>query len=542
MSLIFRYRWLIFIMLCALCLMGTPYLKQSVVPDNEVKSWFDADDPSLHAYNAFQQDFGNDRIINLAFGEDSGILQTATLRKIDSLTQSLHKIEGVCKVWSVTNVADFRRVRNGDSFRLCYCSWFEEHPDYQIEDSLRQEILSSSFITNRFVHENGKLAMLIVQLEAVEEVESRMAAIIAAIDSTSTGVLGEGQFHLMGTDIITTGLNQLSEQDFIRFTGLSFGSMFILVLAFYRKVSYLLLVLSTVFFSVWATLSIYGLFGLRINIFTVMTPPLIMVLGIIIVMHILNEDEVQASTFKGKPGERVRKTLMKVGPPCFFASLTTMLGFLSVLVTDMAILREFGVFTALGIFFTLLFSLFFSILILPMQQYKEIKTGGRRVGIALAGFATHILKRPTFYWSILFMVAGLSLAGVMRIRVDMYPIGYFPGDHRLVQDHAFYLNQWGPYYPVDLAVRTDSMLITDPVMVRAIMAFEKEVKTHPQIHQTMSYVQALERFARVMYQQDLQTVMANPLLVKPFALRFKRLVKEDDTALLVRTVKAPESR
>ncbi len=537
MYLIFKFRWLIFLMLFALCILGTPYLQQALVPDNELKSWFDADDPSLKAYESFQRDFGNDRIINLAFGDENGILQPAILQKIALLTQSLQEVDGVRKVWSVTNIEDFRRVKQGNTGRICYCSWFEEHPTYQISDSLRQEILASSMISNRFVHENGKLAMLILQLEDVEEIDSRIAAIVGSIDSTATAVLGAGRYHLMGTDIITTGLNQLSEQDFMRFTGLSFGLMFIIILVLYRKLLYLLLVLATVVFSVWATLSIYGLFGLRLNIFTVMTPPLIIVLGIISVMHILNEVEKQAAAGKGmpateKPAESVLKTLQKVGIPILYASGTTMIGFLSVLVTDMSVLRQFGVFSALGIFFTLIFSILFSMLILPMQQSKAAQPIGGRIGQSLAIFAVHILRRSTFYWLLLFIVLVVSLIGIFRIRVDMYPIGYFPDDHRLSQDHSFFVYQWGAYYPVDMALRADTLSITDTRMIKAILAFEKEAQTHPQIEQTISYVQALERLAHVLYRKDLLTVLENPLLAQTFASSFKRLVRENNYSFI----------
>lgn len=257
-----------------------------------------------------------------------------------------------------------------------------------------------------------------------------------------------------------------------------------------------------------------------------------MVLGIITVMHILREDEAQVQTFAGSSAERVLHTLRKVGKPCFFASLTTMLGFLSVLITDMAILRQFGLFTALGIFFTFLFSFYFSMLILPMRSSQKNNKGESSLGRNLARFVVHIFRWPAFYWLLLCAISMLSLLGIKQIQVDMFPISYFPEKHPLVQAHHFFLHQWGPYYPVDLTVQTDSVSVTDPLVVKAIYNFEQEAKGLPHIHQTMSFVQALNRFSQVMYQQELPQVLSNPMLAKSFARHFKRLVAGQEQSFI----------
>ena len=72
-SWIFSYNRVLATVVLLACVAGTKQVLEAIKPNNEINIWFSKSDPSLLAYYDFQQEFGNDRIITLAFEEKKGI-------------------------------------------------------------------------------------------------------------------------------------------------------------------------------------------------------------------------------------------------------------------------------------------------------------------------------------------------------------------------------------------------------------------------------------------------------------------------------------
>ena len=117
---------------------------------------------------------------------------------------------------------------------------------------------------------------------------------------------------------------------------------------FFRNVLGVLLPLAvTGVTSVW-TLGAYQLAGFDLNAITGLLPPVLMVLSLAVSVHLIQgwlDAPVEAI-------DRVERILGVVRPlvfPCFFCSLTTAIGFASLVTSSMPAVRQFGVFAALGV-------------------------------------------------------------------------------------------------------------------------------------------------------------------------------------------------
>jgi predicted RND superfamily exporter protein len=121
---LFTYRWHFFLGIIIFCLSTASYVKKGVTPNNALSIWFKQDDPALLAYNQFQNDFGNDRNITLAFKEEVGILQPRVLKELQQFSVRLANVQGVKEVSSLLTTKDFRRVRDGADIKIKWTTYF----------------------------------------------------------------------------------------------------------------------------------------------------------------------------------------------------------------------------------------------------------------------------------------------------------------------------------------------------------------------------------------------------------------------------------
>lgn len=533
MEIFLKYRWAILVAIIGFCIYGAGYISSALQPNNNLEVWFDNSDPTLEAYYNFQEEFGNDRIITLAFKEENGVLTQECLQKIDRLGEELEKVDGIKGALSIANAKDFRKLVNGQKVSYQFTSWFNEDFD-NVNEELNQELLSSSLYTNRLINENGDVTLLIIQLESFDLVQHKIESIVNGIKDVCNEVLGKNNYHLSGGDVINFGLNELTRKDFIKFTGLSYLVMFVMIAFFYRRLIYVLLSFLIAFSTIWLTFSTYGYLGFGFNIFTVMTPTLIIVISLMISMHILNEFESSnTSEFENKKAKTI-VCLKAIVKPCFFAAVTTMVGFLSLLTSSTAIIKEFGWLTALGCFLAFIMAFVWSSVVLPFVKVnaKEKKLSNR-LGESMFSFAGFILRRSKAFILLSLILFILAILGIMNIKIDMNTMEYFPDDNAVLIDHRFMEENWGDYYPIDIVLEAaDSKKITDRDIISAMIAFDDQIVEKQLGRSSFSYVKIMESYAQVRYKEKLGKVIYSPILNKQFSNSFERLVESESNSLV----------
>jgi predicted RND superfamily exporter protein len=514
---------------------GTRYIDTALKPNNDITLWFEEEDANVKAYHNFQEEFGNDRVIMLTFQNDSGVFSFDCLASIAKLEKALLKIRGVKRVSSLLNVKDFRRVRRGGVMSIAFKSWFEQGPE-RINLSRKDSISASPLIAGRLLSQHENVGQVIIHLDDFEKIHDQMSAIIPAIRNVCNQEFGSENVHLGGADMITHGINDLSRKDFVKFTGLGYLTMFLVIGLLYRRAVYVIMALFTALTAVLATLSIYGYFGFGLNIFTVMTPTLVITMSIINVMHIINKfKNVRRDAVVVGREAVVGATLSDVVLPCFYASMTTVIGFLSLVTSNTAILKEFGWLTAIGCLFAFLFSFIWSSIFL-FVAYK----GNDRASIIeeiAAKFSckltSGIQRNYKTFSLIATFVTVISVGGILTIKLDMYPLGYFPNNHPVRIDHDFMERYWGKYYPIDLVLELDSGInLREPAVIHAMIKFHRLLASYEEIGKSVSYINILERLADVSYRKSLIEVIHNPFLANTFFERSKRLLANESGTLI----------
>lgn len=517
MKFLIQFKWIISIAIILLVIVGFPYLKIALIPNNELNVWFVEKDPTLEAYEDFSERYGNDRVVILLVYDKHGLFHYEKLNQIQSLTNQLPSIDGVKEVYSLTNVKDLFRIRVNDTIRIKFRSPFSGSITSNPEtiDSIKQHIISSSLLADYVVNKDGTSSIIIIELEEFKKIDAKRAEIINKIELIARIELKSESVYLGGLDIITNGINKLSKHDFGLFMGITYLLMFGIILLFFRRWQYVVLAFGAMLVSVMLTFSVYGLMGKQLNIFSLIIPTLIVIMGLINILHIINEFEISSNqNGQIKPKEVIiRESLKKVFKPCLYTALTTMIGFLALLTSSTAVLKEFGLFSALGILIAFLSSFVFSAIVLQFVSLDNDRDNITRwIADKLELLSISVQTNAKIYWAGVLIITIFSIYGISKVKADMLIMGYLPESNEVIQDHNSITKYWGDYFPIDLLVSTnENTNFRNPAMLNALNEFQKDVLCISEIESAFSLVNLVDKVSQVTIKKDINNLLKSPI-------------------------------
>ena len=161
-------------------------------------------------------------------------------------------------------------------------------------------------------------------------------------------------------------------QDNIRFIPPVALILVIALALLFRHWLYVVLPLVTVLITACWILGIMSITGKGLNVMTYMVPTLLFIIGVSDSIHLLSRLNIYLQK-KSSMREALELSMKDMGIALFLTSLTTAIGFLALLYSSIAIVQEFGLFIACGVFIAYLLTLTFipSVLIL-MRKRVEI--------------------------------------------------------------------------------------------------------------------------------------------------------------------------
>ncbi len=462
-------------MLLFSCIFLWPGVKKAIEVDNSLSVWFLEDDPDLLEYYQYKQQFGNDESVVILIKDTKTVLSQTHFQSFINITHSLESIPEVDAVLGPGNVKVPIKTLLGPSGR----NLINKNSD---PAKVQSDLEDYPYINNQFFTPDYKAARLIVVFKPIDDFEEKRDELIQEIREKVAAEFPEETSFLGGIGVIFSGLNEISTADFAFFLGLAYLLMFLLILFIYRSLYILAYTLLTITFATYVTLGIYGFMGHQLNLMTTLIPTILVLLGILDVVHILNE--YIKSPVEDNPKMTSILSLKKVSRPCLYTSLTTMAGFLSLLSSPMAILRNFGIYSALGISLCLIFSFFLGLIFLPLISCKRETSSSFK----LVKLHNYVLSRKTIFFGLSFILITFCFAGFLKLKNDTYTLGYFPKDHKVVLDHEEIERTWGAYIPFDLVINPkQGYQLHSPEIVQAGLAFSDSLKKIPGIGSSFGF-------------------------------------------------------
>ncbi|MCO5166982.1 MAG: MMPL family transporter [Planctomycetes bacterium] len=495
-------RWRAAVVLLVLAALGLSYaavLRAAGAPgplrppvDNGIEIWFLEGDEAMKAYRRFQETFGNDEAVLVAFQVDGSVFEPATLALVADVTSRARAVPLVKGVTSLSTVVCFGAGDDGAiEVTRPYRAPLPEDPAAAraVADLARARVTSDPLYRGALVSPDERTTLLTVQLDPVSprEMDLRrgevLAGVRAAVDDAFVAAgRAPGSWWWGGIGVMNEELNRLSLEDLLRFGGLSTALVLVCLWFALRRVGAVLVAWGAVYLAQTWTLGAYCAAGLKLNLVTMILPTLVMVIGLTDAIYFITIWQQERDDL-AKEGLTKREALARClgfcALPGLFNSVTASVGFLAFVTADMAALRHLGLFAGLGIVLAFVSSVVVCAVALDAFDLRVRAAGDppddgllARTLAALSAFVAR--RHRAIVWAGAALLAA-SAAGILRLDVDTYTLGYLRESNQVRRDNDAIEAAFGPYLPLEVVIETGRPDgVKAPAVLQAIDALERE--------------------------------------------------------------------
>ena len=503
MSILFKYRYAFFSLLILCAVLLSPYLKEGMVPNNSLRIWFYQDDPNLKAYEESFSQFGNDEVIVIYYEtREENLLSKANLSLIKKLTRDIQNVDHIHKVYSLIDIKDVQ----SQSGQLQIRNLIPDH--FELTESqimiITSKLLNDPVFGGVFISKNKRGVLITAQLEAIDNVDQERDNISdTVIDILDHHLNDNGiEYHIGGVGIIYTFLNKLTADDASILVSMSYVIMFVLIAILLRNFIAVIITVLVIALTSTITLGLFGATGHQINLMTVVLPTLIAILSIADCVHVINHCRSVDS------GERIDKArlsqnLSYIFVPCFFTSLTTFIGFLSLNISKMQILRELGLFSALAVAIAFIVSFITIPVFLGIFKLRPISTKQSKLdniifklNFVCGKTAVRHPYQVIAVFGFLFILFAISLPFV---QVDIRTFEYFPKNMKVVRDNNYIANNYGFYFPIEFTLKTQNPIgVSMPDFIKRLHQFQNDVEEFDDIGRSFTLADPVLKVHRIL--------------------------------------------
>jgi predicted RND superfamily exporter protein len=273
---------------------------------------------------------------------------------------------------------------------------------------------------------------------------------------------------LGGPAVDNVAIDEEGQITLVRLVGLSVLIGLILSWVSFRSVQVTIMVFMVGGISAVTSLSIVWWVGSSVDAVLMSMPSVVYVLGISGAVHIVNyyRDAVESNGLEGAP-ERA----LKLGwQPCMLAALTTSLGLISLVASNIVPIQKFGLFSAIGVIATLV--MLFAYLPAALQSWPPGYHLRRQAAESPKKSRLHkvtnnfwlsvgrfVIRRNGWVTAVGVVVLVVFTVGVTRINTSIQLLKLFDGQAKIITDYEWLETHLGKLVPIELVVRVQPGVI-----------------------------------------------------------------------------------
>lgn len=344
------------------------------------------DDKDLQIAREVAKKYKSPEILVVAFSPKDELLSNKSLNSLKSLTKDLEKLEFVDKTTSILNVPLFQSpvlelkdltkhipsLKDEDINLNLVKNEFLTSPLYQnnlvssdfkttaVVINLKPDLKYMDFLDKKQQFKDDKAALLKINAEFKayrDSIRDKMHQEIIQIRQVLKLYQDDAQIFLGGVNMIADDMISYVKSDLV-----VYGSSLALLLSlslymFFRQIKWVVLPLFICFLSVVVTAGVLGIFGWEITVISSNFVSLQLIITVSIVLHLIVRYRELLNKFPNQSQKRlVLQTVLSKLNPSFFAILTTVAGFSSLVFSHIKPVINLGLMMSVGIILSLIMS------------------------------------------------------------------------------------------------------------------------------------------------------------------------------------------
>ncbi|WP_425391343.1 efflux RND transporter permease subunit [Ekhidna sp.] len=436
---------------------------QYVAFDFEFEKFFPNNHPDSKAYAKHVDQFGYDNdYLHIIIESEDWIFDSDFLKKASAFEKSLNTIPDVKNVYSPLSLQHVVKSPTGlVIFPLMHA---EDPTDYQLkQDSIR--IFGNPFYRSAF-SENGQ-ALSIYLNHAHFNDQMRSERLLEAI-KLKAEIYEVPNIRLVGKLSAAGVFISYIQNDFGKFLIGSLILSFLLLLIIFKNFKSALLPFLISLLSIVWLFGLVGLFGYKINLLSSLLPPILFFVSMSDAVHLMN---ALKKTDETDTAAKIKEALKIVWTPTLLTSVTTAIGFLSLIWINTEPVQLLGVFAAIGILIAFIITFSFGLLMASITTYSS----DQRILEVPQWWLKVLVSNKKVAWIFAIIIIGSLTPGITKLKVNSFLLDDLPKNSEVRQDFEYADEQLGGSKPYEVRVTLadTSLSIWDKKVMDQIVIIEE---------------------------------------------------------------------
>ena len=488
--------------------------------------------PAFIKSDKYEDIFGIKDSIVIAIENDNSIYNEATLKQIKELEEQLANLEEIDEdeIKSIANADNIEGSEMGLEISPFFTDIPKKEQDFK---RLKKQVQNNKMVAGRLVSKNNKVAL--IRAELVEDGADRIK-LYEKIKHLVDNIEGPGTIYIAGQPIVEGTLATLMPEDMKTMIPLVILIIALVLLFTFKSFKSTLLTLGVVLFStIWA-FGLMSFFEIPIYAVSTMIPVMLIALGVADGIHLLThlKDNLKHNLNTTK-NEAITDMISNMWKPVVMTSITTAVGFISLLTSEVYPVKYFGLFTAFGVLAAMIFSLIFipaglKIFNLPKVNNKE-KKNYLEPDNSLSSFADWVIshKKKIIIISLIIFIAGII--GAQNLWINSSFLSKFEEDEEIKIANNFINEHFGGTTNLNVIIKSDNNdALKNPTYLKDIWQLQKELENMPEVGDSLALTDFLRRINKVMNedQKEYNRVPKSRELIAQYLLLYSMSGDPDD--------------
>ena len=320
-------------------------------------------------------------------------------------------------------------------------------------DALRAKRLDSD-LSAMELKELGRLTSEVKSLRKDERNET--AAMVSDVRSVLDQYKSSAEIFLGGVPMITVDMIDYIQNDIQLFGLLILMFLVIALLVIFKNPQWMIVSMVCCLIGLMIMTGVLGYMSWPVTVVSANFVALLLIFSLSITVHLTVRYRELVKLFpEENHSSLIVMTMRDKLEPCLFTTITTMVGFGSLLIAGIRPVIDFGwmMLISMGVIFILVFNLFPALLSLFSKidhQVKEDKTHK-----LTNAFANLVIQKPTQILILFTIVFAISISGITKLTAENQFIKAFKEDTEIFQGLSVIDSQLGGTTPLDIIIEAD---------------------------------------------------------------------------------------
>ncbi len=492
-TVILRRPWLTLV-LVAMLLAAFATQLHKITLDASADSLMLQGDPALEFYRQVGRDYSSEEFVLITWKPDAPLLSPESLQPLRKMADELRELTGVSSVVTVWDVpllesppVSLSDITSADPLPSL------ETPNIDHELAL-QEFTTSPIYADLLASRDGTLTAVQINLQRNEayneqlqqrealrklkasgeitaEQRGELRNVEATFKATSAKLLADqseliekvreiaasyssyAQLFVGGVPMIAADMVSFVQSDLQLFGAAILDIMLVMLALIFRRLRWVVIPLLTCSASVIVMLGLLGALDWRMTVISSNFVAVLLIISLALSIHlIVRYRELHAQEPQGDLRQRVLNTVRLMIVPCVYTSITTIVAFVSLVVSGLQPVIDFGWMMTVGIVVALFLAFTMVPCLMMVWPPGAADTGGREE----KPFTLYFARIADHFGTAILVVSALLLAltlwGISRLQVENRFIDYFHDTTEIFQGMELLDAQLGGTIPLEIII------------------------------------------------------------------------------------------